>query len=206
MKFLDWLIDRTHAISRLSLWAAGAFMIATVFMIGTEIVLRKLGSGLVSGASEVGGYMLATCSVWAFSFTLLHRSNIRFDVLYVRCGPRTRAWLDLVGLLAMGIFIFTVTYHAWAVLATSISFGTRSNSSLSVRQWIPQSAWFAGLAFLCWTIFILTVRVLVALLQQDLATVARLAGTPMAEDEVNREKAAIVDRDGISQSPVKQER
>ena len=82
-------------ISRLSVWAAGAFMIATVFMIGAEIVMRKLGSGLVSGASEVGGYMLAICSVWAFSYTLLQRSNIRFDVLYVRCGPRMRAWMDL---------------------------------------------------------------------------------------------------------------
>ena len=144
MKFIDWLIDRTHAISRLSLWAVGAFMIATVFMIGAEIVMRKLGSGLVSGASEVGGYLLATCSVWAYSYTLLQRSNIRFDVLYVRCGPRTRAWLDLVGLLVLGIFIFTASYHAYAVLSTSISFGNRSNSSLAVPQWIPQSIWFAG--------------------------------------------------------------
>ncbi len=194
MKFIDWLIDRTHAISRLSLWAAGAFMIFTVFMISAEIVLRKMGSGAVSGASEVGGYMLATCSVWAFSYTLLHRANIRFDVLYVRCGPGTRAWLDLVSLLVLGIFIFTVTYHAYAVLATSISFGTRSNTSLSIRQWIPQSVWFSGLAFLCWTIFILAVRVLVALVHKDFATVARLAGTQMADEEVKRETAAIQDK------------
>ncbi len=194
MKLIDWLIDRTRAISRLSLWVAGGFMIATVFLIGAEIVVRKMGSGLVSGASEVGGYMLAICSVWAFSYTLLQRANIRFDVLYVRCGPKTRAWLDLVGLLALGIFIFTVTWHAYAVLSTSISFGTRSNSSLSVPQWIPQSAWFAGLAFLCWTILILAVRVFIALLQQDLATVARLAGTVMTDEEVRRETEAIADR------------
>ncbi len=194
MNFIDWLIDRTRVISRMSLWAAGAFMIATVFLIGAEIVVRKLGSGLISGASEVGGYLLATCSVWAYSYTLLQRSNIRFDILYARCGPKTRAWLDLVGLIVLGIFIFTVTYHAYAVLSTSISFDTRSNSSLAVPQWIPQSVWFAGLAFLCWTISILSVRVLIALLQKDFATVTRLAGTVMTDEEVKREADAIPER------------
>ena len=50
-----------------------------------------------------------------------------------------------------------------------------------------------GLAFLCWTILILAVRVFIALLQQDLATVARLAGTVMADEEVKRETATIPD-------------
>lgn len=191
---IDWLIERTRAISRISVWIAGAFMIATVFMIGAEIVVRKMGSGLVSGATEVGGYMLAICSVWAYSHTLLLRANIRFDVLYVRCGPRTRAWLDLVGLIALGVFIYTLSWHAYAVLTTSISFDTRSNSSLQVPQWIPQSAWFAGLAFLCWTILLLTLRVFIALLRGDIATVARLAGDLKAVEEVERETAAQEER------------
>jgi len=191
MKFLDWLVDRTHAISRLSLWVAGAFMIATVLLIGAEIVLRKLGSGVVAGASEIGGFMLAICSVWAFSYTLLQRSNIRFDILYVRCSKSVRSSMDLLGLLGLGVFVATLTYHAYAVLATSISFGAHSVSSLSVPLWIPQSVWFAGLIFLCWTILILTARVLVALLLRDHATVARLAGTVMADEEVARETAPI---------------
>lgn len=191
MKLLDWLIDRTRALSLISLWVTGAFMIATVFLIGAEIILRKLGSGMVSGASEVGGYMLAICSVWAFSYTLLSRANIRFDVLYMRSGPRLRATMDLIALIALGVFIFTVTWHAYAVLSTSISFNTRSTSSLSVPIWIPQSVWFVGLAFLCWTILILTLRVFFALLQQDLATVRRLAGIAMTDEEIERETSGV---------------
>jgi TRAP-type mannitol/chloroaromatic compound transport system permease small subunit len=191
MKLLDWLVDRTRAISRFSLWVAGALLIATVVLISAEIVVRKLGSGMVSGASEVGGFMLAICSVWAFSYTLLQRSNIRFDILYVRCSEGVRSMMDLLGLLGLGVFACIVTYHAYAVLATSISFGARSVSSLSVPLWIPLSVWFAGLVFLCWTVLILAARVLVALLHRDYATVARLAGTVMADEEIARETAPI---------------
>lgn len=166
-------------------------MCLTVVLIAAEIILRKMGSGLISGASEVGGYMLATCSVWAFSYTLLQRANIRFDVLYLRFGPKTRAVLDFFGLVALGVFIFTVTYHAYAVLSTSIAFGTRSTSSLSVPMWIPQLVWFVGLVFLCWTILILACRVLIALIQRDLETVRKLAGTHMADEEIERETSLL---------------
>lgn len=195
LKLLDRLIEGTQAISRISLWVAGAFMIATVFMIGAEVVLRKFGSGLVTGASEVGGYMLATCSVWAFSYTLLTRSNIRFDVFYLHCGPRLRAVLDFLGLLALGVFIAMVSYYSFDVLATSIRFGAQSTSSLAVPLWLPQSVWFAGLAFLCWTILVLSIRVLVALLQDDLATVSRLAGSANASQRFEHEAVPVAGHD-----------
>lgn len=187
MKALDWLVALTRRISRVSLWVAGAMMIATALLVGAEVLLRKLGLAWVSGASEIGGYMLAICSVWAFSHTLLGRSNIRFDVVYTKCGPRTRAVLDLIGLLALGAFIFTLTYHAHAVLDTSISFGAQSTSSLAVPLWIPQSLWFAGLVFLCSTILILSLRAGFALATKDLETVTRLAGTRTAEHKFESE-------------------
>lgn len=193
MNMLDRLIAGTRMVSRFSLWVAGVLMIVTVLLISLEIVLRKSGIGVIAGASEVSGFMLAICSSWAFSYTLLERANIRFDVLYVRCHSKLRAWMDLLGLLGLGGFTFTLTYHANAVLATSISFDARSVSSWSIPIWIPQSVWHAGLLFLCWTITILAVRVLVALIRGDYATVARLAGTAMADEEVKRETTAMTE-------------
>ena len=189
---LDWLLDLTRGISRLSVWLAGAFMFGTVFMVAAEVILRKFGSALITGASEIGGYMLAICSVWAFSFTLLSRAHIRFDILYGRLGPAARAVADLLGLIALGVFAFIVAEHAYAVLATSISFNAQSVSSLSTPLWIPQSIWFGGIAFLCWTVSILALRVLVALLMGDLATVARLAGARMAEEEIEAEAGDVL--------------
>jgi TRAP-type mannitol/chloroaromatic compound transport system permease small subunit len=187
MRSLDRLIDHTRSISRYAVWTAGACMIGTVLLVGAEVVCRKLGLLWISGSSEVGGYMLAVCSAWAFSFTLLSRSNIRFDGLYLRCGPAMRAYLDLCGLLGLGVFMLAVAYYAWKVLATSFALGSHSTSSLAVPLWLPQAAWVAGLLFLCWTILILSLRVVVALARRDYATVARLAGVEAASEEVERE-------------------
>lgn len=187
MILLDLLVLATRAFSRLSAWCAGAFMLLTAFWVAAEVIARKLGSAMISGASEVGGYMLAICSVWAFSYTLLHRSHIRFDIVYGRCGPGTRAVLDFIGLLAIGAFAYLLAYHSYPVLATSIGFDARSVSSLAMPLWIPQGVWFAGFAFLCWTCTILAIRVLVALLRGDFETVSRLAGTVMAQEEAEQE-------------------
>lgn len=189
---LDWLLNATRAISRISVWIAGAFMFATVFLVAAEVLVRKLGYAFVTGASEIGGYMLAICSVWAFSFTLLNRAHIRFDILYGRLGPTARAAADLLGLIALGVFAFIVAEHAYAVLATSISFNAQSVSSLATPLWIPQSIWFGGIAFLCWTVTILALRVLLALVMGDLATVARLAGARMAEEEIKAEAGDVL--------------
>ena len=198
MKLLDWLVDATHRISRYSAWCAGGFMLATAFYVGAEVVLRKLGSALITGASEIGGYMLAICSVWAFSYTLLHRSHVRFDMLYARFGPKGRAALDLVALVTMCVFACVVTYHSYSVLATSIGFNARSVSSLAIPLWIPQSLWCAGLAFLCWTSAILALRVLAALLRGDVVTINRIAGAVMADEEAEAEATLALKEAGGS--------
>jgi TRAP-type mannitol/chloroaromatic compound transport system permease small subunit len=192
-RVLDRLLALTHAISRASVWIAGAFMLATTVLVASEVILRKLGSAMISGASEIGGYMLAICSVWAFSYTLLQRSHIRFDILYAQLGPRARAVADLIGLLALGVFACVITEHSYAVLATSISFNAHSVSSLSTPLWLPQSVWVGGLVFLCWTCGILALRVLVALLQGDYEMVASLAGTRLTKEEIEAEAGDILD-------------
>lgn len=203
VRVLDRLLALTHAVSRVSVWIAGAFMLATTALIAAEVIGRKLGSALVGGASEIGGYMLATCSVWAFSYALLHRSHIRFDILYARLGPAARSVADLLGLVALGAFAFIVTEHALAVLTTSIGFNARSISSLATPLWIPQSIWVAGLAFLCWTCAVLALRVFVALLQRDYDTVARLAGARMTQEEIEAEAGDILRDEAVSQPPAK---
>jgi TRAP-type mannitol/chloroaromatic compound transport system permease small subunit len=188
---LEGLIGATRAVSLRCVWLCGGFLIVSVLLIGAEVILRKLGLLGISGATEIGGYMLATSSAWAFSFTLLNRSNIRFDALYSRVPPRGRALLDLCGLLFLGAFAWTLTSYAWGVLTTSIALGAQSNSDLAVPLWLPQSLWVGGLSFLCWTIALLALRVLVAIAAGDPETVFRLAGIEMAAEEMERETRGI---------------
>jgi TRAP-type mannitol/chloroaromatic compound transport system permease small subunit len=196
MELLDWLIDRTRSVSRYAIWASGAFLIFSVFFVGVAVVVRKLAISQIDGASEVGGYMLAICSTWAFPYTLLHRSNIRFDAVYWQSSPMLRAFFDFLGVIAIGVFAFVVTYYAVDVLLTSIELDSHSVSSLAVPLWIPQSVWLGGLIFWCWTSLILSLRCAVALLRQEVDTVFELAGLEMAKEEVEREThAADVEMD-----------
>jgi TRAP-type C4-dicarboxylate transport system permease small subunit len=194
MKLLDWLIGLTRSISRFAVWIAGAFMLVSVLLVGAEVIGRKLGILRITGASEMGGYMLAVCSSWAFSFTLLNRSNIRFDALYALCGPLLRGVFDLVALVVLAAFAVTLAWYGWGVLFTSLRLGSHSTSSLAMPLWIPQGVWWAGLAFLTWTSMLLSLRVLVALLQRDYATIVGLARIEMPAEEVEREResAALV--------------
>jgi TRAP-type mannitol/chloroaromatic compound transport system permease small subunit len=191
MKVLDRLIDWTQAISRCSLWGVGAFLLVTVFLVGGEIVFRRMGSSVVHGATEVGGYMLAICSSWAFSYTLLNRANIRFDAVYMQLRSRGRALLDLFSLVGLGAFALVLTWYAWDVLVTSIELGAHSTTGLDVPMWLPQGFWVAGFVFLCWTILVLAVRCAVAIVMADYQTVFRLAGLENATDEAEQELASL---------------
>lgn len=187
-RWMDKLIDLTRSISRYATWAAGALMLCAVLLVSAEIILRKLGSGLVHGATELGGYMLAICSAWAFSFTLLSKANIRFDAFYTGARRPIRAVMDVFGLFCMTLFVSIVGYFALDTLVSSFEMGAKSAGSLRVQLWIPQLVWTAGFGFLVWTSALLLLRCIVALLQGDYGRVRRLAGLG-GEEEVEREIA-----------------
>lgn len=189
---LDRLIEATRRISRIAVWMAGTILLASVALIATEVVLRRIGGLPLIGASEISGYMLAISSAWAFSHTLLSRSNIRFDSLYGRTPPRVRSLLDLIALVALAGFMLAVTRYCVTVFLTSLRLGAVSNSALSMPLWLPQGLWVAGLLFLCWTLVLLTLRSALALAAGDDAAVSALAGIEMPSEEIERETRGII--------------
>lgn len=188
---IDRLLALTRAVSTVGVWVAGALMTVSAVLIGLEVLLRKIGGLALSGASEIGGYMLAITSAWAFSFTLLNRSNIRFDAVYRQLPNGGRALLDIVGYVGLAVFVYMVMRHGVTVLVTTIELDAVSNSALATPLWIPQALWLAGLMFLCWTVTLVVIRIAVAALGADYDAVARLAGIEMAAEEVERETRGI---------------
>lgn len=190
---LDALITGTRHVSRVAVWIAGALLLGAVALIAVEVVMRRIGGMQLLGASELSGYMLAVTIAWAFSHTLLGRSNIRFDALYGRIPQGARATLDIVSLLALLAFMGLVTYYCVKVLLASIRLGATSNSALAMPLFIPQSLWVAGLIFLCWTLLLLTLRCFVALAQGDAAGVGRIAGIELPAEEIEREMRGLAE-------------
>jgi TRAP-type C4-dicarboxylate transport system permease small subunit len=186
---LDRLIALLAALSRAGAWFGGILLFGASFMIGAEVLLRKLAGISIGGADEISGYVLAVASAWAFGFSLLARTHIRIDTLYALLPQRIQALLDLVALAATTFFFGFTAWFAWAYLMRSISLGARSMTPMQTPLVIPQSLWVAGLVSFVVLAALLWLRSLLAFLTGDLATSARLIGSRTAKQEVEEEIA-----------------
>ena len=197
---LDRLIALLAALARGGAWFGGLLLFAASFIIGAEVLLRKLAGVSIGGADELSGYVLAIASAWAFGFSLLARAHIRIDTLYALLPQRFQALLDLLALALTTFFFGFTAWFAWAHLMRSISLGARSMTPMQTPLVIPQSLWVAGLSAFVALAALLWLRALLAVLAGDLATSARLIGSRTAKQEVEQEIAeakAILSRDAV---------
>ncbi len=188
-------MKRLHAIaegvSRAGAIAGGAMLLLAAITICIDIFLRYAFSRTVGGADELAGYALAISSAWGFSAALLSRSHIRIDTVYVRVGSRARATLDLISVACFTLFIGLVAWHGWGVLQQSYRSDSHSLSAIEMPLVLPQTLWFAGLAFFVAVALLLLARTVPAYLTGDLNKVFSLIGSKSALAEAKEEIVAI---------------
>ena len=189
MPVLDRLLVIAHGISRAAIWCGGALVLGAAFLVAADVLLRNVFMVTFGGSDELAGYAFAIGTAWALSFTLLNRANVRVDALYAVLPPRFCALLDIVALIALGLFAGLLTWHAAVMLGTSVSFSARATTPLQTPLWIPQSLWVVGLLMFVLTLALLFLRAVLALLSGDLATVRRLAGARSIEENAADEIA-----------------
>jgi TRAP-type C4-dicarboxylate transport system permease small subunit len=181
------------ALARLAIWCGGAMLFAAAGLVTTEVVLRKglgalFGSSFVfSGSDEISAYLFAVGTSWSMAHVLIHRGHVRIDALYGRFPPRLRAWLDLLALLVLGLFVAVLLERAWDVAFTSYTEELRSNTPLRLPLAWAQLPWFAGIALFFLALVLAVLRSAAALLRGDYATVARVAGAATQDEEIASE-------------------
>ena len=185
------ILDRVHrALQQVSLWAvwiAGLALLLSAIMVTIDVISRKLFSVTMSGSDEISGYVFAATTTWAYSYCLLNRSNVRIDVLYNFMPIRIRATLDVVGLALLLYYMAYLARKAFDVFWTSWEGNSISNTTLLVPLWIPQLAWFLGLALFVVTLSFLFMYTLLSLVRGDTRRVQRLAGAMSAVEEIERD-------------------
>jgi TRAP-type mannitol/chloroaromatic compound transport system permease small subunit len=174
-------------LARAGAWFGGALIIASAFLVGIEVVIRKAFDLTIGGADELSGFALAISTSWALAFTLIERAHIRIDSLYVRLPVRLCALLDLMGLALFTGFVALITWYAFGVFRTSFELGARSLSPLGTPLVVPQLMWVVGLVLFLAIALIVLVRALIALVVGDLATVRSLAGSRTVSEEIEAE-------------------
>lgn len=180
-----------RGISRVGAIAGGALLLLAALMICLDITLRYTVSRTLGGADDLSGYALAIASAWGLSATLLNRSHIRIDTIYVRVRRGVRAVLDLLSLAVLAYFFTLVSWHAWGVVRQSYVSQSRSQSEIELLLVIPQGLWFAGLVFFVAVAALLLARSLFAYLKGDLDGLFALIGSKSAVAEAKEEIAAV---------------
>lgn len=188
---MDPLLALARRIARIGVWFGGALIIASAFLVGVEVVIRKAFALTIGGADELSGFALAISTSWALAFTLLERAHIRIDSLYVHLPLRLRAILDLVGLALFTAFIALITWYGFGVFQTSYALGARSLSPLGTPLVIPQLLWVLGFVMFLAIATVLAARALLALITGDLASVQRLIGSRSVSEELEAEIADL---------------
>jgi TRAP-type mannitol/chloroaromatic compound transport system permease small subunit len=190
--FLDRWLALADRLSVYAVRAAGLLILSSAMLISYDVLVRKFLNITIGGADELAGYAFAVGTSWALAFTLLRRANVRVDALYSRLPRRVCAFLDLLGLVCLLIFVGYLTWRAALVLQDSLLFSTRATTPLATPLWIPQSMWLAGFSLFLFAIVPLILAVIQALVTGDYARVSRLAGARTTEEDAADEKEQAI--------------
>ena len=184
------LLSVAGAIARAGAWFGGALIIASAFLVGIEVVIRKAFDLTIGGADELSGFALAISTSWALAFTLIERAHIRIDSLYAHLPVRLCALLDLLGLALLIVFMALIAWYGFGVFRTSYELGARSLSPLGTPLVVPQLLWVLGFVVFLAIALVVFVRALAALVTGDLATVRSLVGSRTVGEEIEAELEA----------------
>ena len=185
------MFERIHArlgrIAQVAVWIGGGAHLAAAIMVTIDVLLRKIFSITMSGSDEMSGYVFAAGTTWAYSYCVLHRSNIRIDAVYNLLPRRLCGALDIVGVVLLLIFNAVLTRHAWEAFATSYVRDSVSITTLATPLWIPQLFWVIGLIAFQLTLIFVAVYATLRFWQRDDAAVSRIVGVPTVAEEVEAE-------------------
>ena len=185
------MFERIHArlarIAQIAVWIGGGAHLAAAIMVTIDVVLRKVFSITMSGSDEMSGYVFAAGTTWAYSYCLLHRSNIRIDAVYNLLPRRLCGLLDIVGVTLLLIYNAVLTRHAWEAFTTSYVRDSVSITTLATPLWIPQLFWVIGLIAFQLTLIFVAVYAALRYWQRDDAAVNRIVGVPTVAEEVEAE-------------------
>lgn len=181
---LDNLIARATRVSRVATWAGGAAMMIAAFIVTFEVLSRKFANWSMAGADELSGYIFAVATAWAFADAMLKRANVRIDGIYLLAPTSLRAVMDVVALLALGLYVASMLHSGWILLLDNYMFDSRSITSWRTPLAIPQAFWLAGWAWLAIVLVLVLARCVEALARGRLDEVVAVAGVRTMEEEV----------------------
>lgn len=140
-----------------------------------------------SGSDEISGYLFAVGTSWSLAHVLITRGHVRIDVLYGSFSAPVRAWLDIISLICLAIFVGALVERAWDVSVTNLIEFNRSNTNLRIPLAWAQLPWMAGIVLFFVTIVVAILRSLTLIVKGDYASVNAMVGVASQSEEIESE-------------------
>src|SRR4051794_25097862 len=146
-----WTPDET-LLERLCQRLCELALVASVVMIGAEVIARGLFHFSFEVTDEVGGYLLVAISFLSLPVSQVHHGFHHVEFVQARLSPRGRAWSRLI---FDSVCIFCVAILFWQL--TRLELGTWraedvAPTILGTPLWIPRLTMPLGAAVLLLTL------------------------------------------------------
>ena len=112
-------------------------------IIVAQMATRAMGISF-PGAASYAGYMMASASFLAFSYTLNRDGHVRVSLLVGRLKGQARYVAEVICHLLGAVFSIALSWHAVALVYWSYVLGDVSQGQDNTRLWIVQTPMAAG--------------------------------------------------------------
>ena len=131
----------SNGLERVYTWSgygAGALLVFLCGLILYSVQARLLGLYL-GGVNDSAGYVMATSTFMALSYTFRSNGHIRVGLIIQRFTGSTRRGLEILCLSIMAGVIWYFAWYMGRLVYFTYIFGERSEGAEATPLWIPQT-------------------------------------------------------------------
>lgn len=143
---LSRLIDKiTTGIGKFTMW----LILATTLISAGNAIVRKIFDTSSNSLLEIQWYLFAAVFLLGSGYGFLRNSHVRIDFVATRLSPRTRNWIDVVGIVAV-LFPFCILsiVLSWPLFTNALATGEMSQNAGGLIRWPAYGLIPLGFAFL----------------------------------------------------------
>lgn len=144
---ISWVLDLV--VRKIGDWASWLWAILVVIIVGNVVLRYAFGEGRVE-LEELQWHLYAFGFLIGLSYCMVSDGHVRVDVFHMKFRPRTKAWVELFGiLLFLFPFIALVLIYGvpFVIQAYELMEGSDAPGGLPYR-WVVKSALVIGFGLL----------------------------------------------------------
>ncbi len=181
------LVDFFDRVSRYLAILGGWPVLGLSFLIGVDVIGRKLFNLSVQGSDEIGGYVMAVACAFGFSFGLAKRAHIRLNLVLPHMPRSFQTFANIVAYLVLAAFGYMMIWQILDMFFESIRLKAVAPTPLQTPLVIPQFLCAVGMGYFALHLTVYLIHSFLLVFQGKAAEFNEAFGVETAEKEAKTE-------------------